>query len=81
MAYLGMAIILGPEHQQVKADWKMAFPIIDPLDQVAEQDRLLYPQGDALTTCEKELLLLQHRGSRINVYEPVACAANAETKS
>jgi len=53
MAYLGMATVLGPEHQEVKADWNMAFPITDPLDRVAEQDRLLYPEGDVLTTCEK----------------------------
>jgi hypothetical protein len=53
MAYPDMATVLGLEYQAVKADWKMAFPITDSLDQVAEQDKLLYPEGDAPTMCEK----------------------------
>jgi hypothetical protein len=81
MAYPDMAIVLEPEHQEVKADRKRAFLIAAPLDQVTAQDKLLYPERDALTTCEKEMLRLQHRGSKINAHEPVACAANIESKS
>jgi hypothetical protein len=81
MAYPGMATVLEPEHQQVKGDWKMVFPITDSLDQVAEQDRLLYPQGGALTTCEKEMHPHQRKESKINEHEHMACVANSKAKS
>jgi hypothetical protein len=50
------------------------------LAQEAEEDRLLSPERDILTTYEKGMLLLQHRGSRINGYEQMACAANSEAR-
>lgn len=72
MAYPDMATMLGQEHQEAEANWQKAFPTIDPLDQTAEPDRLLYPEVATLTKCEKQMLRLQHRENRINVHEPVA---------
>jgi len=50
------------------------------LAQGAEEDRLLSPEGGIGAMHEKGMLLLQHRGSRIDGYEHVVCAAKSEAR-